>query len=131
MFFRREKSRTSTFDEKLKMLELAGFTVQRAASTAVVRDGCAAVIEDSGGGSARIARAGWLLAREIAELVDLGYQKVWETSNGLREPATADQLETLHRFLEDLREPLGLTSLYNESLGTVNDNHRYDRVSGR
>jgi len=46
-------------------------------------------------------------------------------------PATADQLKALHGFTEELKEALSLTSLYNESLGTVSDNYFYDRVAGR
>ena len=32
---------------------------------------------------------------------------------------------------EELKEALGLTSLYNESLGTVSDRYVYDRVTDR
>ena len=45
--------------------------------------------------------------------------------------ARADQLKALHAFEEDLKEGLGLTSLYNTSLGTVSALHLYDRVVGR
>ena len=40
-------------------------------------------------------------------------------------------IKALHAFDEDLREGLGLTSLYNLSLGTVCDDHLYDRVTAR
>jgi len=48
--------------------------------------------------------------------VDVGYQKFWRTSNGHEAPALAAHLAELHAFLEDLREALGLISLYNTSL---------------
>ena len=48
-----------------------------------------------------------------------------------RIPALAPQLQALHRFEEDLKEGLGLISLYNEGLGTTSDLHLYDRVRGR
>ena len=82
-------------------------------------------------GGLRISKAGWIIGKEIGELVDLGYQKEWRTRSGAKAPALAEQLKALHTTIEDLRENLGLTSHYNESLGTVNDSHLYDRVAGR
>jgi hypothetical protein len=46
-------------------------------------------------------------------------------------PATADHLKALQQFSEELKEALGLPSLYNESLGTVSDAYQYDRVVDR
>jgi hypothetical protein len=68
---------------------------------------------------------------EIASLVSRGYQMFLRTPSGKEIPALADQLKTLHAFDEDLREGLGLTSLYNLSLGTTSDDHLYDRVEDR
>ena len=45
--------------------------------------------------------------------------------------ALASELKAVHAFQEDLREALGLVSLYNESLGTVSTEYLYDRVQGR
>ena len=45
--------------------------------------------------------------------------------------ATADHLKALQQFSEELKEALGLPSLYNESLGTVSEAYQYDRVVGR
>lgn len=78
----------------------------------------------------RIERAGWMVGGEIAALIDEGYQKFWR-AGGRDVPAQAQQLQALHEFEEDLREALGLESLYNTSLGTVNDLHLYDRLAGR
>ncbi|HEU5399797.1 MAG TPA: hypothetical protein VFU86_00495, partial [Terriglobales bacterium] len=39
--------------------------------------------------------------------------------------------KALHSFTEELKEALGLTSLYNESLGTVSESYHYDRVKDR
>ena len=50
---------------------------------------------------------------------------------GRRIPALAEHLTALHHFQEDLREALGLVSLYNQGLGTTFDQHMYDRVKGR
>ncbi len=64
-------------------------------------------------------------------LVNRGYQVFWRTPAGRSLPAHASQLKLLHNFEEDLKEGLGLPSLYNESLGTTSDLHLYDRVEDR
>ena len=69
--------------------------------------------------------------QEIAGLVDGGFQKFMATPLGKRRPALAADLTLIHDFQEDLREAMGLTSLYNESLGTVSDSYRYDRIVNR
>jgi hypothetical protein len=46
-------------------------------------------------------------------------------------PATADHLKALHDFSEELKEGLGMISLYNEGLGTVSEAYHYDRVRDR
>ncbi len=103
-----------------------GFTVERrdGGRALIRRDGCAALAGEGG-----ILRAGIEIQGEIAELVDGGYQKFLETSKGVRRPALASQLMRLHAFEEDLREGLGLVSLYNTSLGTTFDRHQYDGLS--
>ena len=53
------------------------------------------------------------------------------TPSGVELPALATHLKELHAFDEDLREGLGLVSLYNVSLGTTTDEHLYDRVVDR
>ena len=45
--------------------------------------------------------------------------------------ATADHLKSLQQFSEELKEALGLPSLYNESLGTVSEAYQYDRIVDR
>ncbi len=77
-----------------------------------------------------LARPGWLLAGQIARLVDKGYQKFLKTPK-LEIPATADHLRAIHEFSEELKEAAGATSMYNESLGTTSDRYVYDRVKGR
>jgi hypothetical protein len=78
-----------------------------------------------------MAPAGWLVRGEIGALTDSGYQKFFLTRSGHRQPALASDLKALHDFQEDLREALGQTSLYNESLGTVSTFYLYDRVKDR
>ncbi len=59
-----------------------------------------------------------------------GYQQFLKTTK-TEIAATADHLKALHQFSEELKEALGLPSLYNESLGTVSESYQYDRVADR
>ncbi len=90
----------------------------------------AALQKADDGGVKVFARPGYQIGGEISRLVDRGYQKFLKTSKA-EVPATADHLKAIHDFTEDLKEAVGSPSLYNESLGTVNDDHLYDRVDDR
>ena len=132
MFFRNQKPHEWTFDERLANLKQFRFEVGRQSGGALVtRDGCGAMVEDRSGGQVKVGKAGVLLGGEIASLVSRGYQMFLRTPSGKEIPALADQLKKLHAFDEDLREGLGLTSLYNLSLGTTSGDHLYDRVEDR
>jgi hypothetical protein len=133
MFFRNNKAQVSTFEDRIGNLKQYGFqsVVQSSGVARVKRDGCAAMVESLGGGKVKIGKAGVLVGEEIGELVNLGYQMIVRTPSGVELPALATHLKTLHAFDEDLREGLGLTSLYNLSLGTTSDEHLYDRVVDR
>lgn len=134
MFFRREHLRKMTFDDYLNQARTAGFTVEGMGGgrVRISRDGAAAVVESTPDGPPRFAeRAGVMIGQEIAGLVDGGYQKFLATPSGKQRPALASDLQLIHNFQEDLREALGLTSLYNESLGTVSNQYLYDRVEDR
>jgi len=101
----------------------------------VSRHGCAAEIAPVEGKKAVssveiVTRPGFLLGGEIARLLDRGYQKFIK-SHALEIPATADHLRAIHLFSEELKEAIGATSLYNESLGTTSDTYIYDRLVGR
>lgn len=132
MFFRREKPRQISFSERLSSLRDAGFTVEGGGSKAQISRGrCAAVIEDRDPDRPHVNKAGILVGGEIGYAVSGGYQSFIRTASGKIEPALARDLKALHQFEEDLKEALGLTSLYNESLGTTFDQHMYDRVANR
>jgi hypothetical protein len=64
------------------------------------------------------------------ELEDRGYQKFWRHGD-TRFPIRKTDLQTLHRFDEEVREILRLRSLYNESLGSTCARTVYDRLDGR
>jgi hypothetical protein len=132
MFFRNQKPHEWTFDERLGNLKQFRFEIQKQGAGALVtRDGCGAMVQDLGQGQVKVGKAGVLVGAEIANLVSRGYQMFLRTPSGKEIPALADQLKKLHAFDEDLREGLGLTSLYNLSLGTTSDDHLYDRVEDR
>jgi hypothetical protein len=132
MFFRNQKAHEWTFEERLANLKPLAMDVQRQGAGALVtRDGCGAMVQDLGSGKVHVGKAGILVGGEIASLVHGGFQMFLRTPSGMELPAQADQLKKLHAFDEDLREGLGLTSLYNLSLGTTADDHLYDRVEDR
>jgi hypothetical protein len=133
MFFRNNKAHQSTFEERLANLKQYGFqSVRQSPETArVTRDVCGAMLENLGEGKVKIDKVGVLVGDEIGELVNFGYQMIIRTPSGVELPALATHLKKLHAFDEDLREGLGLTSLYNSSLGTTTDEHLYDRVVDR
>lgn len=133
MFFRREKPPVFTFANRLDQLKQAGYSVvNEAGGRARVSSqaGCAAVLEEVDG-KIQIGKSGFLRGAEIAHLVSGGYQMFLRTPSGKTEAAQASQLKALHAFDEDLREVIGVTSLYNEGLGTTSEEHLYDRVVSR
>ncbi len=133
MFFRRPAPKQLTFEDRLESLRQWRFQTepQPDGRVRVSMNNCAAMITGRPGRAPHIERAGWIIGNDIALLVDAGFQKFWRVNGQRKAPALASQLKTLHAFEEDLREALGLESLYNESLGTTNDLHLYDRVNGR
>lgn len=133
MFFRRTKLTQPTLGERLEALRQAGFSTDRQAGgrVRVSKKNCAATITDRPGQPPHIERAGWMIGGDIAVLVNAGFQKFWRVGDRLEAPALASQLQALHAFEEDLKQALGLESLYNTALGTTNDLHLYDRLEGR
>ena len=133
MFFRRTPPKKLSFQDRLDSLRASGFTVTPLAggTLRVGREQCAVDIREADGAIAWQGRAGVLMGSEIASLIDGGYQKFFRTPGGVKKPATAEELAALHNFEADLRDTLGETSLYNESLGTVSAFYQYDRVEDR
>jgi len=90
----------------------------------------AAIQKDGDDGVKIFAYPGYLIGSEISKLVNKGYQQVLKTAK-TEVAATADHLKALQQFSEELKEALGLPSLYNESLGTVSEAYQYDRIVDR
>ena len=133
MFFRREKPHLDTFEERIDALKPYGLATQNEGSgrVRVSRNGIGAFVKDISGGRPEVEKAGLIMGSEIGELVNGGYQQFWLTPTKKRAPALASQLKELHEFEEDMKEGLGLSSLYNTSLGTISAAHMYDRVERR
>ncbi len=90
----------------------------------------AAVQKDGEDGVKIFAYPGYVIGSEISKLINRGYQQFLKTAR-TEVPATADHLKALQQYTEELKEGLGLPSLYNESLGTVSEAYQYDRVVDR
>ncbi len=133
MFFRRRKAEIPAFEQRIDSLKPLGFTA-RAESPGrvrVERGPCVALVEKNGLDAPDIVQPGFRIGGETGVIVDAGNQKFLLTPSGRKLPALASHLEALHSFLEDLRVALGVESLYNDGLGTVNELHNYDRLKGR
>ena len=133
MFFRRERPKTLSFQDRLDNIRQAGFTVEPLQGGKVrVSRGCyGADLGQQDGKAQVVASAGVLMNGEIGALIDGGYQKLFRTPSGKQKPALAEELKGIHDFEEDLKEALGEESYYNESLGTVSTYYIYDRVENR
>ena len=124
-----------TFEDAVNWLRDHGFDVLEAPGTSgrvfVKKYNVSAAIQkNEDGGTKVFAYPGYLVGTEISKLVNKGYQQFLKTSK-TEIAATADHLKALHSFSEELKEALGIPSLYNESLGTTSDTYVYDRLKGR
>jgi hypothetical protein len=138
MFFRRERPKKLTFEDHMAAARSAGYRTESAGGgkTRIEKTfdniAVAAIAEAGNEDVPRFpVRAGIVMGKEIGTLTDGGFQKFFTTPSGKRKPALAEELKAIQNFQEDLREALNLTSLYNESMGTVSNLYLYDRVVGR
>src|SRR5277367_1142776 len=121
-----------TYDDVVAWLKDQGFDLIEApgAQTRVFlkKYNCSAAIQKTDDDAVKIfAYPGYLIGSEISKLINRGYQQFMKTSK-TEVPASAEHLKALQSFSEELKEALGLPSLYNESLGTVSDSYHYDRL---
>lgn len=124
-----------TYEDALSWLRDHGFDLIEAPGTQgrvfLKKYSCSAAIQKNGDDGVKIfAYPGYLIGGEISKLVNRGYQQFLKTAK-TEVPATAEHLKSLQQFTEELKEALGLPSLYNESLGTVSDSYQYDRIKDR
>src|SRR6195256_1596480 len=124
-----------TYEDAVSWLREHGFDLIEAPGTQnrvfLRKYNVSAAIQKTDDGGAKIfAYPGYQIGGEISKLVNKGYQQFLKTSK-TEIAATADHLKALHQFSEELKEALGLPSLYNESLGTTSTSYQYDRVEDR
>jgi hypothetical protein len=124
-----------TYEEALAWVRDHGFDVTDAPGTNarvfLRKYNVSAAIQKAPDDAVKIfAYPGYLIGSEISKLINRGYQQFLKTSK-TEMPATADHLKALQSFSEELKEALGLPSLYNESLGTVSESYHYDRIENR
>jgi hypothetical protein len=129
------KSKNVNFEQTLDLLRAHSFDVapytQVAGSVLVSKHGAGAVLVPvKDGPAAFVVAPGALLGGEVARLLDRGYQKFIRTAQ-YEIPATATQLQSIHKFADELKQLTGAINLYNESLGTTSDLYEYDRLKGR
>jgi hypothetical protein len=126
---------TRSYDDAVGWLRDHGFDILEAPGTAnrifLKKYNCSAAIQKTEDDGVKVfAHPGYLVQGEISKIVNRGYQQFLKTSK-TELPATADHLRALHDFSEELKEAIGASSLYNESLGTVSDAYQYDRIEDR
>jgi hypothetical protein len=124
-----------SYEEALSWLRERGFDLLEAPGMQgrvfIRKYNVSAALQKNGDDGVKIfAYPGYLIGSEISKLVNRGYQQFLKTAK-TEVPATADHLKALQQFTEELKEGLGLPSLYNESLGTVSESYHYDRVEDR
>src|ERR1700739_4291207 len=124
-----------SFEDAVTWLRDHGFDLIEAPGTQnrvfLKKYNVSAAIQKNGDDHVKIfAYPGYLIGSEISKLVNRGYQQFLKTAK-TEVPATADHLKALQQFTEELKEGLGLPTLYNESLGSVSESYQYDRVENR
>src|SRR5438876_4087074 len=124
-----------SYEEALNWLRDHGFDLIEAPGTQgrvfLKKYCCSAAIQKNGDDDVKIfAYPGYLIGSEISKLINRVYQQFLKPAK-TEVPATADHLKALQQFTEELKEGLGLPSLYNESLGTVSESYQYDRIEDR
>jgi len=129
------KQEHRNYEEVLNWLRDHGFDLIEAPGTQArvflkKYNSSAAIQKNPDGGVKIFAYPGYLIGSEISKLVNRGHQQFLKTAK-TEVPATAEHLQALQQFTEELKQALGLPSLYNESLGTVSEVYHYDRILDR
>ena len=71
-----------------------------------------------------------LIDGQFTRLWDAGYQKFFITDDERKVPAVSRALQQMRKFNEELRSALGVSTYYNEALGSTCQVTTYDRVQG-
>ena len=124
-----------TFNQpQIESLSPKGFMVRSSGGVVrIEKCGCGAELrkEPQGGTFRMTIIPSIMLQGQFTRLWDAGYQKFLLTNEGLKVPIRVNQLADLRRFNEELRTALGVSTYYNEALGSTCHYSVYDRVKGR
>src|SRR3984957_3554814 len=110
-----------------------GFAVRSSGGVVrIEKYGCGAELRKSQQGSYQMTIIPTIMLQgQFTLLWDAGYQKFLITNEGKKFPIRVAQLGDLRRFNEELRTALGVSTYYNEALGSTCHYSVYDRVKGR
>jgi hypothetical protein len=118
---------------QIESLSPQGFLVRNSGGVVrIEKYSCGAELRKTPSGFYQMTEMPSIMAEgQFARLWDAGYQKFLLTHEGKKIPAQAAQLGNLRRFNEELRTALGVSTYYNEALGSTCQVTVYDRLKGR
>jgi hypothetical protein len=118
---------------QIEALSAKGFLVRSSGGVVrIEKYGCGAELRKSPQGQYQMTVIPSIMYQgQFTHLWDAGYQKFLLTHEGRKVPIRVDQLADLRRFNEELRTALGVTTHYNEAIGSTCHYSVYDRVKGR
>jgi hypothetical protein len=122
------------FDQpQIESLSNKGFLVRSSGGVVrIERYGCGAELRKTPEGRYQMTILPSIMFQgQFTRLWDAGYQKFLLTHDDKKVPVRADQLRDLRRFNEELRTALGVSTYYNEALGSTCHVTVYDRLKGR
>jgi len=119
---------------QIETLSSKGFLVRNSGGVVrIEKYNCGAELrkEPQGGSFRMTIIPSIMLQGQFTRLWDAGYQKFLLTNDGVKVPIRVAQLGELRLFNEELRTALGVSTYYNEALGSTCHYSVYDRVKGR
>jgi hypothetical protein len=119
---------------QIETLSSKGFLVRNSGGVVrIEKHNCGAELrkEPQGGSFRMTIIPSIMLQGQFTRLWDAGYQKFLLTNDGVKVPIRVAQLGELRLFNEELRTALGVSTYYNEALGSTCHYSVYDRVKGR
>lgn len=118
---------------QVESLGAKGFTVRSSGGVArIEKHNCGAELrKEPNGGFQMTIIPSIMMQGQFTHLWDAGYQKFLLSNEGKKFPVRVTQLADLRRFNEELRTALGVSTYYNEALGSTCHYSVYDRVKGR
>jgi hypothetical protein len=119
---------------QIESLSAKGFLVRNSGGVVrIEKYNCGAELrkEPQGGSFRMTIIPSIMLQGQFTRLWDAGYQKFLLTNDGVKVPIRVAQLGELRLFNEELRTALGVSTYYNEALGSTCHYSVYDRVKGR